>query len=228
MKSLVADTIACDTTRLNSIINSGDFDYNSEIADNQKSLFEKVLSDIENWFNDILNGIFSAGDKVFSTNNRTMGYVWLVLAIIAILVLLYIMFRKKMLFFKKKEKAENDYDVVEDTIYGIDFEQDISRALDCGNLREAIRLRYLQCLKYLSDNEKIDWRIHKTPAQYTREFKNADFSSLTRQYVLIRYGDYEATQAIFNDISSKYKNIVDQLNVVSAAVEKEEGGDYEA
>lgn len=133
-----------------------------------------------------------------------------------------------MLFFKKKEKAENDYDVVEDTIYGIDFDQDISRALDCGNLREAIRLRYLQCLKYLSDNEKIDWRIHKTPAQYTREFKNADFSSLTRQYVLIRYGDYEATQAIFNDISSKYKNIVDQLNVVTAAVEKEEGGDYEA
>ena len=227
MKSLVADTIACDSARLKAIINSGDFDYNSEIAENQKSLFEKILSDVQNWLNDILNGIFSAGDKVFSTN-RTMGYVWLVLAIIAILVLLYIMYRKKMLFFKKKEKAADDYDVVEDTIYGIDFEQDISRALGSGNYREAIRLRYLQCLKYLSDNEKIDWRIHKTPAQYTREFKNADFSSLTRQYVLIRYGDYEATQAIFDDISGKYKNIVDQLNVVTAAVEKEEGGDHEA
>lgn len=227
MKSLVADTIACDSARLKAIINSGDFDYNSEIAENQKSLFEKILSDVQNWLNDILDGIFSAGDKLFSTN-RSMGYVWLVLAIIAILVLLYIMFRKKMLFFKKKEKAEDDYDVVEDTIYGIDFELDILRALGSGNYREAIRLRYLQCLKYLSDNEKIDWRIHKTPAQYTREFKNADFASLTRQYVLIRYGDYEATQAIFDDISGKYKNIVDQLNVVTAAVEKEEGGDHEA
>ena len=227
MKSPVSDTIVCDSTRLNSIINSGDFDYNSEIAENQKSLFEKILSDIENWFNDILNGIFSATDKMFSTN-RSMGYVWLALAIIAVLVLLYIMYKKKMLFFKKKEKAENDYDVVEDTIYGIDFEEDISRALGCGNYREAIRLRYLQCLKFLSDNEKIDWRIHKTPAQYTREFKNDDFSSLTRQYVLIRYGDYDATQAIFDDISGKYNSIVEQLHIVEPAVETEEGGEHEA
>lgn len=227
MKSIVGDTIACDSTRLNSIINSGNFDYNSEIAENQKSLFEKILSDIGNWFNDILNGIFSASDKVFSTN-LSMGYVWLALAIIAILVLLYIMYRKKMLFFKKKEKAADDYDVVEDTIYGIDFEQDISQALGYGNYREAIRLRYLQCLKCLSDKEKIDWRIHKTPAQYTREFKNVDFLSLTRQYVLIRYGDYEATQAIFDDISSKYNSIVEQLNIVEPVVETKEGGYHEA
>ena len=227
MNQLVADTIACDSSLLNAFINSGNYDYNSEIGEGEKSLFEKILSDINNWFNDMLNGLLSVGDMSF-IKSQSMGYVWLGLAIIAIVVLLYILYRKKMLFFKKKEKADEDYEVVEDTIYGIDFEQDISRALVDGNYREAIRLRYLQCLKFLSDNEKIDWRIHKTPAQYTREFKNDDFSSLTRQYVLIRYGDYEATQGIFDDMDGKYKSLLQQLNVEGHAVEVRKGGEHEA
>ncbi len=223
MNVQITDTIVCDTNKLEAFIRSGNYDYSSEIAETEKSIFEKIMSDIKQWIKDLFDGVFNAADSIFTTNEK-MQYVWLGLGIIAILVLLYVMYRKKMLFFAKKEKKEDDYEVVEDTIYGIDFEKDISRALGSGNYREAIRLRYLQCLKLLSDSDKIEWRIYKTPAQYTREYKNDDFSNLTRRYVLVRYGDYEATQAIFDDISDKYKSIENQLSLAMPSNTVEEGG----
>ena len=128
----------------------------------------------------------------------------------------------------KKAKDEDDYEVVEDTIYGIDFEKEIADAIESGNYRKAIRLRYLQCLKTLSDNDAIDWRIHKTPTQYTREFKNEDFKNLTRQYVLVRYGGYKATPEIYEYICDKYKIIVSELSVNMNLESSQKGGDDEA
>ena len=222
MNITINDTIACDTARLNSFINSGNYDYNSEIGETEKSVFEKVMADFNHWLEDLFNAFFNTKNDLFSPDSK-MLYVWLVIGILVIAALLYFMYRKRMFFFEKKKKEEEGYKVVEDTIYGIDFDKDISRAIEAGNYREAIRLRYLQCLKWLSDNDAIDWRIHKTPAQYSREYKNEDFSFITRQYVLVRYGDYDATPGIYNAISDKYKTVVSSFSII-----QQKGGDNEA
>lgn len=227
MNITINDTIACDTTRLNSFINSGNYDYNSEIGEAEKSLFEKVMNDFYHWLEGIFKDLFHVENALFSSDSK-MLYVWIVVAVIGILALLYFMYKRKMLFFNKKAKDEDDYEVVEDTIYGIDFEKEIADAIESGNYRKAIRLRYLQCLKTLSDNDAIDWRIHKTPTQYTREFKNEDFKNLTRQYVLVRYGGYKATPEIYEYICDKYKIIVSKLSVNMNLESSQEGGDNEA
>jgi hypothetical protein len=227
MNVTITDTLVCDTARLNSFINSGNYDYNSEVGETDKSLFEKVMSDIDHWLDDVFGSIWDAKNTLFSSDSN-MRYVWLAIGIVLILALLFFMYKRKMLFFKKKEKANEEYKVVEDTIYGIDFENDIARAIGLGNYREAIRLRYLQCLKMLSDHEAIDWRIFKTPAQYTREFKDDNFSDLTRQYVLVRYGGYDASKAIYDGICEKYKSIENRLSDNKESAPSEEGGDNEA
>lgn len=226
MNVTVNDTIVCDTARLNSFINSGQYDYNSEIGETETSLFEKVMNLFYSWLDDLFGGIDDLKDAVFN-GEKGMLYVWIGLGILLVLALLYFLYKKKMFFFKKKDKKEDDYAVVEDTIYGIDFEKDIDIALRSNNYREAIRLRYLQCLKLLSDNGAIDWRIFKTPLQYTREFKNSDFITLTRQYVLVRFGGYEAVKATFDDVSAKLDLVRKQVDNFSISSEKE-GGAHEA
>ena len=232
MNPFINDTIVCDTATVNAIINSGNYDYNSEIDSTEKSIFDKVMQDFYNWLEEVFGGIDDLKDAVFSPSSN-MRYVWIAIGIVAILIIVYFIYKKKMLIFKKKKKADDDYEVVEDTIYGIDFEQDIARAINLGNYREAIRLRYLQCLKMLSDKEKINWRIYKTPTQYTREFSNVHFLSLTRQYMLVRYGGYSATTQIYDHICSLYNNILSTLaidNDGNDAVDigsQQEGGEHE-
>ena len=194
----VSDTIVCDSSLLKKIINDGNYDYNSEITVEQKSLLEKVKDDFGRWLDDVLSSLVT---------------------------ILYYIYKKKMFFFKKKEKAADDYEVGEETIYGIDFDKEIAAAVGRGDYREAVRLRYLQCLKFLSDHEVIDWRIYKTPAQYTREYKQAAFTQLTRTYVLVRYGDRDANQSVLDGIVSNYESIVERVKDSKvAAAGQEEGG----
>ena len=103
------------------------------------------------------------------------------------------------LFGGKKEKAL-DYELEEDTIYGIDFDEALREAIARKDYREAVRLKYLQTLKQLTENECIDWQLHKTPTQYTYEFANEDFLRMTRHFLRIRYGNFDATPEIYEDV----------------------------
>lgn len=64
-----------------------------------------------------------------------------------------------------------NYSVHEDTIYGVDFDFEIKRAMERKDYRESIRLLYLQTLKLLSDEGRIDWQPYKTPTEYIYEVK---------------------------------------------------------
>lgn len=220
----VSDTIVCDSSLLKKIINDGNYDYNSEITVEQKSLLEKVKDDFGRWLDDVLSSLFNSPDAIINSNNL-MRWVWIGIAAVALVTILYYIYKKKMFFFKKKEKAADDYEVGEETIYGIDFDKEIAAAVGRGDYREAVRLRYLQCLKFLSDHEVIDWRIYKTPAQYTREYKQAAFTQLTRTYVLVRYGDRDANQSVLDGIVGNYESIVERVEDSKvAAAGQEEGG----
>lgn len=104
------------------------------------------------------------------------------------------------------------YRVEEDTIYGIDFEKEISTAMLRNEYREAVRLLYLQTLKQLSDAEKIDWQPYKTPTEYTYELKpnalRTPFRELTNRFLRVRYGNFEATEALFHEMQTLQREIV--------------------
>ena len=100
-----------------------------------------------------------------------------------------------------------DYEVEEDTIYGIDFDKAIRQALERKDYREAVRLKYLQTLKMLTENGRIDWQLHKTPTQYTYECTDEAFLRMTRHFLRIRYGNFEATPEVYEELATAYSSL---------------------
>ena len=111
--------------------------------------------------------------------------------------------------------------MTEDTIYGIDFPSEIEKAIDSHDYREALRLMYLQTLKWLSDNHQIDWQSFKTPTQYTNEWRNADFQKITLIFVKVRYGGFEAPEKMIAEMR------VCQEAVKRVLLQEGKGGSYE-
>ena len=99
------------------------------------------------------------------------------------------------------------YTVEEDTIYGVDFPKGIDEALSRRDYREAIRLLYLQTLKQLSDAERIDWQLYKTPTQYIYEVRLPAFRQMTNHFLRVRYGNFEATEELFREMQALQEEI---------------------
>ena len=131
------------------------------------------------------------------------------LFILIVLLLIWFLYKKRPELFMRSGK-KLAYHVEEDTIYGIDFEKEISTAMLRNEYREAVRLLYLQTLKQLSDAEKIDWQPYKTPTEYTYELKSnalrTPFRELTNRFLRVRY--FEATEALFHEMQTLQREIV--------------------
>ena len=69
-------------------------------------------------------------------------------------LVVYLIYRYKPGLFGFEGCTSMEYTVTEDTIYGIDFDAEIARALALGNYNEAARMVYLQTLRWLSDNKQ--------------------------------------------------------------------------
>ena len=136
--------------------------------------------------------------------------------------------------FRRKDEENQDYGDTEDTIYGVDFDTAISQAVGREDYREAIRLVYLRTLKSLSDTHQIDWQLFKTPSQYVRELSAscsqgsgaaaanpataaatanpaaanpAAFRMLTAHFLRVRYGNFPATHALYDDVEKLGKEV---------------------
>ena len=76
-----------------------------------------------------------------------------------------------------------------------------------SDYREAVRLLYLQTLKQLSDEKRIDWQLYKTPTQYVYEVRMPAFRQLTNHFLRVRYGNFEATEALFHVMRSLQEEV---------------------
>ena len=87
------------------------------------------------------------------------------------------------------------------------FREGLREALSRQNYREAVRLLYLQTLKQLSDAERIDWQLYKTPTQYINEVRLPAFRQLTNHFLRVRYGNFEATEELFRIMQTLQEEI---------------------
>lgn len=208
-----SDTLVIDTAKLSVWRQDGDYDYGRELVPHQDTFGE--------WLQKVWSEFFdSTIRRVFGQNSE---WLWVVLGIIIILLLLWIFFVVRPgLFMRSDKKVDSlDYDVTEDTIYGIDFPTEIEKAISRHDFREALRLMYLQTLKWLSDHQLIDWQTFKTPTQYTKEWHNDDFLKLTRLFVMVRYGGFEATEEMIAEMRVRQETIRNVL------LQEGKGGNHE-
>jgi hypothetical protein len=111
--------------------------------------------------------------------------------------------------FSRNLKAEQiEYEVGQEDIYKISFEEEIQKSIEQRNFRMAIRLYFLQSLRQLADKEMIHWRQNKTNEVYLRELEGSPYYSefvlLTRTYEFAWYGEMPLEEGQFRNAQNHF------------------------
>lgn len=96
-----------------------------------------------------------------------------------------------------------------DDIYDIDYEKETKDAMLAGDYSAMVRLIYLRTLRTLDEEGRIAWRIYKTPTEYAAELPMPEFVDMTRHFLRIRYGKFDASETL-----------VEEMRTLQAEVEK--------
>lgn len=209
----MTDTLTIDTLALSQWRGDPDYDYGAEFRGSSFSLLEWL----ERQTDELFRRLF--GDTLFGEWNNVVWYV-VGFAVIAGIVV-FTLYRHPELLRLRRRAPKPGYEVVEDTIYGVDFPSAIASAMQRGDWREAVRLGYLQTLRCLSDAGRIDWQPSKTPAQYVGECPDERLRRMTYTFVRVRYGGFEATRADADAVVSASRAIADDMAAHAAG---EKGG----
>lgn len=190
--TLPADTLRPDTLLLTDLRADNHYDYARELLpDNTTSIgdfvSEKTGSVIAKFFEALGNG-----------EPKAIIVITAVACLLAVLT--YFVVRYRRLFFGKKAITDSEPDNA-DNIYGRDFAAELAEARTKGDFRQVVRLTYLQTLRALADEKRIDWQPSKTPTQYTYEVKDAVFRQMTNNFLRVRYGNYPADEAMAEDMA---------------------------
>lgn len=188
--AVAIDTLKTDSAMLNALRNNPDFGYSRELVQVKSSTWQWMSDRLAEWYQSLFNSVFP---------NENNWYLWLLAAVVMIGIIIAIVVLRNRYLLRRKENTDSGYVVTDDTIYGIDFEQQIKAALGRDDYRTALRMIYLQTLKWLDDNHHIHWQPQKTPSQYVREYRCAPFNTLTTLFIRIRYGGFEADRALVDE-----------------------------
>ena len=199
-----ADTVFYDVKKIAQYQADSRYDYLSQIDMPDYSWFELVAQ----WFNHLINTIFSGK---FEKQVTTPIMIFIFIVILA--SILFFLYKKRPeLFMRSKKTVSLPYRIEEENIHGIDFDKEIDTALQNRDYRLAIRLLYLQTLRFLSDNKLIDWQIHKTPTEYLYEIPNPDmkqpFRMFTNYFLHVRYGNRPASAELYDTMRALQTGIL--------------------
>lgn len=194
-----ADTLSCDTSLISAWQHDAAYDYQRELSVWQPSLWDWLLMEI----NDMLTELF--GSETAQAITRPL---LITLGISVALLVLWLIVRRHPSLFMRRRKEALAAEADEDNIYGVDFDAVIWQAVASGDYRQAVRYTYLQTLRHLSDRSLIDWQLHKTPQQYVGEYRDDHFRQLTNIFMRIRYGNYEATEPIYDTARELSSSVV--------------------
>jgi hypothetical protein len=220
----MSDTLVIDSAQIVQWQSQQDFDYNRELVGGGTTFYEWLTGKLRELLQDIFGQMW---------NSSFTSMFLVLLGVLALTAIGLYLWRYHPGLFKGKDSLPAADSEGEDTIYGVDFETSIRQAVGRADWREAIRLRYLQTLKALSDNGQIDWQPFKTPTQYVREMslpqplprrgevptatqqltpntspaRAAAMRALTAHFLRVRYGNFPATQELYEEVCDLRKEV---------------------
>ncbi|MGB0930078.1 MAG: DUF4129 domain-containing protein [Chitinophagales bacterium] len=187
-----------DSNKLQKHLESSDFYYDRPPP--KPGLLERFF----NWL----------GRKENSSFLKTLDFLWKYgKFILMVIVLIYVIQRLlnanfATLFMKKPKQQGIQYQVMEENIHELDFDQLIEEAIKKRHFRRAIRLFYLKNLKLMTDKNLINWRPYKTNYDYQLELNNTPFSTpfskLTYLFNHVWYGNFQLTEELFQDAKAQF------------------------
>ena len=171
-----------------------------------------IITRILSWIGELLGKLLDVLGAVPENLQLIENIIYIVSAII-IGILLYKLFgyRYTGVFGSKKNAKSLDYESEPENIHEIDFEQAISDALKQSQFQLAIRLVYLSALKFLSDENIIQWVEGKTNEEYIYEIedltKRSYFERLSNRFMYVWYGHFETNQHSFEQANRELQEI---------------------
>lgn len=210
----MTDTLIVDSLRLAQWRTQPKYGYDSEFKGSDFSLMDWLASQIDTLLQELFGGLYVGG------MGKAVIYV---LGFFAIATIIGVTFYRhpELLRLRRKEKQDTDYTVEEDTIYGIRFDEAIAEARSRKDYREVVRLTYLKTLRALSDADLIHWIPSKTPLQYVAEYEDHHLRHATMVFVRIRYGGFEATEEMADEMTEDNRAIEADI-AAKAKAEKDE------
>ena len=200
---MTADTLQLDQELMTALQSDSQYDYDREINSGGESLLEWLRRVINEWVFDHLDIVL---------NDDVTNYILIGVGVLVVLFLVFLYWQLRPKLFIRNEKGDDlTYEVQEDTIYGVDFKGDIAKAVQAQDYRMAVRLVYLQTLWHLQNAELINWQPSKTPVEYMRQVNKSDFTAMSQHFIRVRYGNFEATQALFEEMLSLQLSVTQQL-----------------
>jgi hypothetical protein len=168
------------------------YNYNRELMARQETLWDWLKMKFAEWLNDFLGNSVSVGVR-----NALLAFIGVL--VVGLIVWFLYKYRPELFMRNSRDAKEEDNDENE-TIYGIDFDTEIAKALAASNYRQAVRYLYLKTLRRLSDAGHINWQPSKTPSQYVYEVQRDEFRQLTQHFLRVRYGNFEATRELYDEM----------------------------
>ncbi|MCC1484981.1 DUF4129 domain-containing protein [Winogradskyella immobilis] len=191
-------------------LDDSDFNYEENVGgDSLYDRFMRWLNNILTKFWEAIFGVGSAGGFLFFVL-RILPYI-----LLGILVFLLIRFFLKVnsnrLIAAQKNKATISFSEEEEIIRNEDIPSLIQEAINAKNYRLAIRYYYLLSLKYLTDNERIEWQPQKTNEDYIKELNEGslqfDFKNITRIYDYVWYGEFKVDAIKFETLKLPFVSL---------------------
>ncbi len=120
--------------------------------------------------------------------------------------------------FRKKPEPTNEpaeEEGIPEDIFAISYTKEIYKAVQKGNYRLAVRLRFLELLKdmsckniisYKQDRTNYDYLLQVQPTQYYN-----DFFRITRHYEYSWYGKFDVSPESYAVIKNDFENIFRQM-----------------
>ncbi|WP_448778870.1 DUF4129 domain-containing protein [Bacteroides congonensis] len=196
--SIKTDTLVCDSIQIQYFQSKVEYAYGNDLSAPEVNIFVWLRKELAAWLQERID-IHGMEDII--------SWTLICIAIILLFLIIWFVYKKRPELFMRSPKNALPYTVGEDTIYGVDFPGGIAEAFSRQDYREAVRLLYLQTLKQLSDAERIDWQLYKTPTQYLNEVRLPAFRQLTNHFLRVRYGNFEATEELFRTMRTLQEEI---------------------
>lgn len=195
-----------DLQKLNEYRTEKEFKYDDQIAVDT-SWWDRFWT----WVWDLIYGSLE--------NPYTGGFIKYLLIAIVVVLLIFAIVKITGLDLKilsgKSKAVDVPYEESVENIHEINFNEEINKAVIAGNYRLAVRLLYLQALKFLSDGAQIDWKPEKTNQAYVDELVDPDrkkaFRLLTLKFEYIWYGDFSVEKESFKALKVSF----DRFNLKS-------------
>lgn len=198
---LASDTLVYDAERIAYWQNDGLHRYDADMPAPDFDFMGLLVR----WLNRWLDSLDPSGKLSVYADWIGVG-----LFVLLLLAVVWLFFRKRSgLLIRSSRNVRPD--VTEENIHHLDFEAEQNRALSAGDYRKAICLLYLRQLKQFSDAGLVVWQPCKTPSQYLRELsddrKCDAFRQLTRIFLQVRYGNFEATAPLYHEAVQYYQPV---------------------